>query len=170
MLIQKNRVVSLNYRLTEDGPEGELIEETYNADPLQFIYGVGMMIPSFEEHLEEMGAGGNFSFTLSPENAYGAYEEDAVVEIPISSFADEEGKVDRDRLQAGNPLHMMDNSGRSYHGVVIEPKLESIIVDFNHPMAGRTLHFTGEIIEVREATSSELDHGHVHGHGHEHDH
>ncbi|MBK9254150.1 MAG: peptidylprolyl isomerase [Saprospiraceae bacterium] len=162
MLIQKNRVVALNYRLTEGGPEGELIEETFNADPLKFIFGMGMMLPSFEENLEEKTIGDSFSFTLEPENAYGTFEEEAVVEIPIGSFADETGNVDRDRLQKGNPLQMMDQEGRSYRGIVLDSKLESVVVDFNHPMAGRTLHFTGEILEVREATDSEIDHGHVH--------
>jgi FKBP-type peptidyl-prolyl cis-trans isomerase SlyD len=162
MQISKNKVVSLHYRLTEEGPQGQLIEETYTSDPLQFIYGIGMMIPSFEENLESLSGGDTFSFTLNPEDAYGAYEEEAVIEIPISSFEDENGQVDRDRLQVGSPLQMMDQQGRAYHGVVLEPRLESIVVDFNHPMAGRTLHFTGEIITVRDATPSELDHGHVH--------
>ena len=162
MQISTNKVVGLHYRLTEDGPEGQLVEETYNAEPLRFIFGIGMMIPSFEENLETLVSGDTFSFTLAPEDAYGEYEEEAVVEIPISSFADESGNVDRDRLQTGSPLQMMDQQGRAYHGVVLEPRLESIVVDFNHPMSGKTLHFTGEILEVREATPSELDHGHVH--------
>lgn len=57
---------------------------------------------------------------------------------------------------------MHDNEGRTYRYVVVEPKIDMIIVDFNHPMSGHTLHFKGEILEVREATASELDHGHVH--------
>lgn len=168
MTIQKNHVVSLHYRLTEDDASGELIEETYNAEPLAFIFGVGMMLPSFEENLENMVLGDTFSFTLSPEDAYGLYEEEAVVEIPIQNFADQDGNIDRSKLLAGAPLTMRDHEGRSFHGVVTEPKIESIVVDFNHPMSGRTLHFTGEITEVRPATASELDHGHVHPGGHDH--
>lgn len=169
MIIQKNHVVSLHYTLTEDTAEGELIEETYNSDPLSFIYGVGMMLPAFEEHLENKVTGDTFSFTLEPEDAYGLYEDQAVVEIPIGSFADESGEIDRTKLLAGAPLTMHDNEGRTYRGVVVEPKIESITVDFNHPMSGRTLHFKGEILEVRPATASEMDHGHVHAGGYDHD-
>lgn len=168
MNIQQNHVVSLHYTLTEDTGEGELIEETYSGEPLEFIFGVGMMLPSFEENIESKTPGDTFAFTLEPEDAYGLYEDQAVVEIPISSFQDESGNVDRSKLLAGAPLTMHDHDGRTFRGVVAEPKIDSIIVDFNHPMSGRTLHFKGEILDVRAATASELDHGHVHPGGHEH--
>jgi FKBP-type peptidyl-prolyl cis-trans isomerase SlyD len=162
MQIKKNHVVTLHYRLTENNMEGELLEETYSSEPLKFIFGVGMMLPSFEEFLEEKVADDTFAFILKSEDAYGAYENDAVVDIPIQSFMDENGDVDMDRLAVGNPLQMSDQEGRSYHGIVMESKDESILIDFNHPMAGKTLHFKGEILEVRDATETELDHGHVH--------
>lgn len=169
MNIQKNQVVTLHYRLTEDTVDGELIEETFGSEPLAFIFGVGMMLPSFEEHLEGKVSGDTFSFTLEPADAYGEYEDQAVVEIPIGSFADETGNIDRTKLIPGAPLTMHDQEGRAYRGVVQEAKIEAIVVDFNHPMSGHTLHFKGEILEVRQATPSELDHGHVHPGGHEHD-
>ena len=169
MNISKNQVVSLHYTLTEDTKDGELLEETFSSDPLTFIFGTGMMLPGFEENIEGKSVGDNFALTLSPEDAYGDYEDQAVVEIPISNFQDESGNVNRDKLMIGSPLTMQDQDGRSFHGVIIEPKIESIVVDFNHPMSGRTLHFVGEIIEVREASPSELDHGHVHFSGDDHD-
>jgi len=168
MNIQKNHVVSLHYTLTEDTTDGELIEETYNSDPLEFIFGVGMMLPSFEEYLENKVAGDSFAFTLEPEDAYGLYEDQAVVEIPMGSFVDDTGNVDKTKLIPGSPLQMNDQEGRMYNGVVLEAKDESIVVDFNHPMSGRTLHFKGEILTVRDATDSELDHGHVHHGGQDH--
>ena len=168
MQIQKNHVVSVHYKLNEESHEGELIEETYGSEPLTFIFGIGMMLPSFEEHLENKSAGDTFSFTLSPENAYGDYEDDAVIDIPISNFTDESGNVDRTNLVPGAPINMHDDQGRTFMGVIQEAKDELIAVDFNHPMSGHTLHFTGEILEVRTATASELDHGHVHHDGHEH--
>lgn len=169
MQIQKNQVVKLHYKLNEDDAQGELIEETYSAEPLEFIFGVGMMLPSFEEFLENKVAGDHFAFTLEPQDAYGEYEDQAVVEIPIQSFADDQGNVDRTKLLAGAPLTMHDHEGRTYRGVVLDPKEDSITVDFNHPMAGYTLHFQGEILSVRAATASELDHGHVHHDGMDHD-
>lgn len=169
MQIQKNQVVKLHYKLNEDDAQGELIEETYSAEPLEFIFGVGMMLPSFEEFLENKVAGDHFAFTLEPQDAYGEYEDQAVVEIPITSFADEQGNIDRSKLMAGAPLTMHDHEGRTYRGVVLDAKDEAITVDFNHPMSGYTLHFQGEILSVRAATASELDHGHVHHDGMDHD-
>lgn len=169
MKIQKNQVVTLHYKLTEDDASGEMIEQTYGSEPLTFIYGVGMMLPSFEGHLEDKIASDTFSFTLTPEDAYGDYEDEAVVEIPMSNFTTENGDIDRAKLVPGAPLSMQDQHGRSYSGVIQEVKTEGIVVDFNHPMSGHTLHFTGEILEVRPATPSELSHGHVHPGGHDHD-
>ena len=168
MRIQKNHVVSIHYKLNEDNQEGELIEETYNAEPLTFIFGIGMMLPSFEEHLENKLAGDKFSFTLQPEDAYGEYEDEALIEFPISNFADDDGNVDRSGLVAGAPLNMHDQEGRTFTGVILETKPETILIDFNHPMAGHILHFQGDILEVREATATELDHGHIHHDGHDH--
>ncbi|MBK9735797.1 MAG: peptidylprolyl isomerase [Saprospiraceae bacterium] len=168
MKIQKNQVVSIHYILTEDTSDGEILEETYSGEPITFIFGIGMMLPSFEEFLENKIAKEKFEFTLEPEDAYGLYEEESVVEIPMRSFEDESGNVDLSKLVPGSPLNMNDHNGRVYHGVVEEVKEASVVVDFNHPMSGRVLHFKGEIIEVRPATESELDHGHVHQGGLDH--
>jgi FKBP-type peptidyl-prolyl cis-trans isomerase SlyD len=169
MNIQKNHVVSLNYRLHEDDATGEFLEETYGTEPLSFIFGVGMMLPAFEENIENKVLGDSFDFTLQPEDAYGDYQEEAVVELPIDTFKGVDGQIDRAALLTGTPVNMQDQEGRAYRGVILETKMESIIVDFNHPMSGRVLHFSGEITEVRQATPSELDHGHVHPGGLEHD-
>ena len=169
MDIQQNHVVSLHYRLREDDANGEFMEETFGSEPLSFIFGVGMMLPMFEENLENKSVGDAFDFILQPEDAYGEYQEEAVVELPIDTFRGMDGEIDREKLLEGTPVNMQDNDGRTYTGVIIEPKMESIVVDFNHPMSGRVLHFTGEILEVRPATPTELDHGHVHPGGLEHD-
>lgn len=169
MNIQKNHVVTLHYKLHEDHVDGELIEETYGSEPLSFIYGVGMMLPMFEEYLENKVSGDTFEFTLQPEEAYGDYQDEAVVELSIETFRGPDGEIDRTKLVEGTPINMQDNEGRMYNGVIQEPKMESVIVDFNHPMSGRVLHFSGEITEIRVATDSELDHGHVHPGGIEHD-
>ena len=119
MLIEKHQVVSLHYKLTEDTASGELIEETYGAEPLTFIYGIGMMLPAFENHLESKVAGDGFAFTLEPGDAYGEYEEQAVVEIPISSFADAEGNIDREHhsqcmiMREGHIMVLLQNQKSS---------------------------------------------------------
>ena len=169
MTIKQNTVVSLHYRLREGSSEGELIEETFGAEPLQFIYGVGQMISGFEANLEGKNTGDSYNFVLAPEEAYGPLDEEAIVEVPIENFSDDAGNVNREFLEVGAPINMTDEHGHHFTGMITDVKLNTVIVDFNHPMAGRHLHFSGEILEVRDATASELDHGHVHGpDGHHH--
>ncbi|MFM2393328.1 MAG: hypothetical protein RLZZ546_1310, partial [Bacteroidota bacterium] len=100
--------------------------------------------------------------------AYGDINEDDIVTVPIENFADTSGQVDRDQLQVGAPIYMTDDHGHQFAGMIREVKLDKVVVDFNHPMAGQQLHFSGEIIDIRQATESELDHGHVHGPGGHH--
>lgn len=168
MIISENKVVSLHYILRIGDENGELIEETYGSDPLQYIQGVGMMISGFEKNLTGKSVGEKYNFILSPSEAYGEINEDDIVTVPIENFADTSGKVDRSQLEVGSPIYMTDDHGHQFTGMIREIKLDTVVVDFNHPMAGQQLHFSGEITEVRDATASELDHGHVHGPGGHH--
>ena len=167
MVIDKNTVVTLHYRLTEDNASGELIEETYGSQPLTFLYGAGQMIPEFERNLEGKEAGEEFSFGIKSSEAYGDHDPDAVVALPKSTFVIN-GKLAEDLLVPGKVIPMSDQHGNRLNGVVQDVRGEEVIVDFNHPMAGQDLHFTGNIETVREATSSEIEHGHVHGPGGHH--
>lgn len=169
MTIKQNTVVGLHYVLKEGGENGELIEETYGSDPLFFIQGIGQMIAGFEKNLAGKSIGDSYSFLLSPDEAYGEINEEDIVSVPIQNFADENGQIDRTQLEIGAPIYMTDEEGHRFTGTISGINNEIVTVDFNHPMAGLHLHFSGEIIEVREATSSELSHGHVHGPGgHQH--
>ena len=168
MTVDKNRVIELDYKLYEKELAGQLIEETFGKEPLAFIFGIGMMIPAFEANLIGKGAGDEFSFGIKSEQAYGPRAEEAVVEVPIENFA-VDGKIDREQLQVGVPLQVQDQSGHMHQGVVVKVAINTITIDFNHPMAGVDLYFTGKIKSIREATQEELDHGHVHGPGgHQH--
>ncbi len=169
MNISTNKVVTLHYVLREDQERGDLIEETYGADPLTYIHGVGMMIPGFEKNLEGKSVGDKYSFIVNPEEGYGEFQEENVVEVPIANFADENGNVDTEALELNAPINMTDEDGNHFQGFISEILDETLKVDFNHPMAGVVLHFSGEVVSVREATAEELDHGHVHGPGgHQH--
>ncbi len=161
MNIVKNTVVSLDYKLTEKDKNGELIEQTHGSEPLKFIFGIGQMIPAFEENIEGKKSGDEVDFGIVAEDAYGLFEDEAVMDFDIQQFA-VDGKVDRDKLQVGKRITMQDNQGNAYHGNITEIGIDKIKVDFNHPMAGIDLFFSVKINDVREATSSELDHGHVH--------
>lgn len=161
MAIQKNQVVVLHYKLQEENAEGELVESTFEAEPLRFIFGIGQMIPAFEENLEQKAEGDDFAFSIMAEEAYGLYDDQAVANIPLSDFA-QDGEVSPESIELGRPVGLQDQQGNTYQGVITEVGDESVKVDFNHPMAGVDLYFTGKILTVREATASELDHGHVH--------
>jgi FKBP-type peptidyl-prolyl cis-trans isomerase SlyD len=164
MEIRKEKVVSITYELRKDGENGEVVETVTGDNPLTFLYGVGGMLPKFEENLDGMRAGDEFRFGLNSEDAYGPVVENAVVDVPIDVFK-VDGQVDHNMLQIGNMVPMMDNSGNRLNGKIIDIQVESVKMDFNHPMAGKNLYFSGSIAEVRDATDEELAHGHVHGHG-----
>ena len=162
MNISKNKVVSLSYELRLESKDGEIIE-TVNADrPLVFIYGTGGLLPEFERNIADMKTGDKFAFLLTSENAYGPAVDEALVEIPISAFM-VDGEIDNDLLVEGNAIPMTDSDGNRLNGIVAEVKDNSVIMDFNHPLAGDDLFFTGSVVDVREATPEELKHGHVHG-------
>jgi FKBP-type peptidyl-prolyl cis-trans isomerase SlyD len=165
MEISKNKVITLHYILKEIDDNGELIEETFGGEPLHYIQGLGMMIPGFEKKLEGKAVGDKYAFSLSPEEGYGIIQEENFVEVPIQNFADESGNVDPELLEIGAPINMTDEDGNNFQGFISEVMEDTLTVDFNHPFAGVVLHFSGEIIGIREATQEELDHGHIHGEG-----
>jgi FKBP-type peptidyl-prolyl cis-trans isomerase SlyD len=167
MVIDQHTVVSLHYKLQEESAEGELIEETHGGEPLTFLFGAGQMIPEFERNLEGMAVGDTFSFGIPHTDAYGPYEDDAVAALPISVFM-HDGEIDHEMLVPGRTIPMRDEEGRQLLGTVAEVQENQVIMDFNHPMAGIDLYFTGSIESVRSATSEEIDHGHVHGEGGHH--
>lgn len=167
MQIKKNTIVSLSYVLKRDGAEGETIEETKAGDPLVFLYGNGQMLPKFEEHLNTLVAGDPFEFTLTSEEAYGEMDQDAIIDLDKSIF-EVEGKIDTEMLAIGNAIPMRDDQGHMLQGTVVSVGDKLVRMDFNHPMAGSVLHFTGKVIEVRDATAEELSHGHAHGAGGHH--
>ncbi len=168
-MITKDKIVSLNYRLFEDSVKGNKVEETYGREPLTFIYGKGMMIPKFEENITNLKANDKFSFTLKPAEAYGEITAEALVDIDKNIF-EVDGKIDESLLAIGNAIPMKDSNGGRLDGIVKEVTADKVKMDFNHPMAGKTLYFEGEVVEVRDATAEELSHSHVHGEGEHHHH
>jgi FKBP-type peptidyl-prolyl cis-trans isomerase SlyD len=164
MNIAPNKVVLVHYTLTENDATGAHIETTTGGEPLGFIYGVGMMIPAFEENLAALKTGDPFSFGIAAANAYGEHDEQAVVELPKNIF-EENGKIPDGLLEVGRILPFNDPEGYEMEGKLTWIGLDKVKVDFNHPMAGKDLFFTGHVELVRDAEPAELEHGHVHGHG-----
>jgi FKBP-type peptidyl-prolyl cis-trans isomerase SlyD len=158
MKIQPNSVVALTYDLytTENG-EKVFVEKATEEQPLVFLYGVGMMLPKFEENLNGLGAGDDYDFELAAADAYGERDDQAVAELPKDMFQN------MDLPEVGSVLPLQDNNGNQFRARVTNVSDAGISVDLNHPMAGQDLHFKGQILNVREATEEELSHGHAHG-------
>jgi FKBP-type peptidyl-prolyl cis-trans isomerase SlyD len=160
MNISKNKVVSLSYELRTDGKDGVIIETVGADNPLIFIFGTNSLVPGFERNIENLHTGDPFSFLLACEEAYGPASEEAVVEIPVTAFI-VDGEIDHDVLFEGNAIPMTDSNGNHLNGVVVEVKGDTVVMDFNHPLAGDDLFFSGKVVDVREATPDELERGHV---------
>lgn len=149
-------MVSLIYELRERNPEGKIIETVEESKPLKFIYGTGRLLPLFESNLLSLSAGDIFSFPLSSADAYGDRVEEMIINVPKSVFMTEDGKLNEEICTVGNEVPMMDNEGHHLNGIINEIAEDYVRMDFNHPMAGVDLYFSGKIVDIREATEQEL--------------
>jgi FKBP-type peptidyl-prolyl cis-trans isomerase SlyD len=159
----KNKVISVNYNLFKDTAEGEMIESTEGKAPLTFLSGMGQMIPDFENNVVNLNVGDTFSFGIKSENAYGSKSDEAIMDLPQDIFM-QDGKL-VDEVQPGNMLPLQDQNGGVVPAVVVKVNETTVTMDLNHPLADQDLHFTGNVVDIREATEEELSHGHVHGAG-----
>jgi len=169
MNIKKDTVVSVNYHLTSKaGNEPEqLVEQTSIEHPFVFLTGSGSLLPDFEKELTGKKAGDVFDFHIEASAAYGLKEKEYIIEVNKEAFF-VDGKFDDARVKIGAELEMNDAEENVLIGIVTDIGLERVTMDFNHPLAGQDLHFVGSVLEVRIATSEELEHGHVHGPGGHH--
>jgi len=167
--VAQNSVVTLTYDLsvTDENQEKVLVEQAESDEPMVFLFGHSGLPEEFENQLDGKNAGDTFSFSLTPEQAYGDYDQQAVVQIPKQVF-EIDGKVDEQMLEVGNYLPMADNEGNHMQAKVVEVGDEMVTMDFNHPLAGMVMHFDGKVEAVRPATAEELEHGHAHGEGGHH--
>lgn len=156
MKISRNKFVVVTYDLNVgEAGEYELMERATKENPLKFIFGTEMMLKDFEENLNGLETGDKFDFTLSPEQAYGERNEDHVMELPKHIF-EVDGKFDSEHIKEGETVPMMSTDGNRMNGSVLEVKDDIVVMDFNHPLAGETLHFRGEVIDVHEPTDEEI--------------
>jgi len=158
MKIEDKRVVAISYEVEV---EGKVVDSATEEKPLDYIQGMNMIIPMLEATLEGKEEGESFSCTIPPEEAYGEYDLSKVFDIPKSSF-EFKGKLREDLMEIGKYVPMLNSAGEVCHGMVVAVKDDKVTMDFNAPMAGKTLSFTGKVISVREATEKELTEG-LHG-------
>lgn len=159
MQIEKNKVVSIHY--TGKLNDGSVFDSSEGKKPLEFIYGTGTIIPGLEEELEGLKTGDKKSIENIPaDKAYGQRQEEAMQEVPKDQLPQDIELEEGMQLAAQGPQGVIPVT-------LTQIKDDSVIVDFNHPLAGKDLSFEVEIAEVRDATDEELEHGHVHGEGEE---
>jgi FKBP-type peptidyl-prolyl cis-trans isomerase SlyD len=119
------------------------------------------MIPEFEENVAKLNEGDTFSFGIKSENAYGTRKEEAVIELAQDMFMNE-GKLIPE-VVVDNILPLQDQNGNVIPGKILSVNEETVTVDVNHLLADQDLYFTGKVLEIRDASAEEIEHGHVHG-------
>jgi FKBP-type peptidyl-prolyl cis-trans isomerase SlyD len=153
--IGKYSMVTLTYDLRIDDENGEVIEQATEGQPLEFLYGAGAMLPKFESQLAGLREGEPFTIKLAKNDAYGEVNEEAVVELPKNVFL-VDGKFDDELIKVGNTVPMMSSNGQRLNGLVLSVNDEIVQMDFNHPLAGEDLYFSGLVKGVREASDEEV--------------
>lgn len=156
MQVATNKAVTIHYTLTNQA--GDIVDSSRDGDPLAYIHGIGSLVPGLEKELEGKGVGDNVTVTVQPEDGYGHKTPELIQVVPKEAFHfDGEIEVGM-RFQA-----------ETDHGIelveVIAVDDESVTVDANHPLAGEALNFDVDVVDVRDATAEEIEHGHIHGEG-----
>ena len=153
--IGDGHVVTLGYTLTVDGRVIDTSEGAGNA-PVVFIQGTEQVVPGLENALYGMAVGDSKNVVVLPAEGYGEYDPEAFDDVPRSEFPPEIP------IKPGVILHLRDNDDEVYETTVVSVDKDTVRLTFNHPLAGKELHFSVTVLAVREATTEELEHGHVH--------
>lgn len=155
-MITKNKVASIAYTLHYDDKNGEVVEVVDKNAPMNILIGHGLLLDRFEENLENLKKGDTFAFGLSREDAYGEYDEDGVVNVPVAELMEGVPAEESEMIFEGNIIPIQDHDGNEYQAVIIEIKNDIVTLDFNHPLAGENLYFEGSVVDVRDATAKEI--------------
>jgi len=151
--VQDHLVVTLDYTLIVDE---EVMESTDDGEPIVFIQGIGQIIPGLESALYGMKVGEKKIVVIEPENAYGDYDPESLEIAKKEEFSEEIP------LDVGTFLDLSDDEGEVLSAQIIEEDEDTVTLDFNHPLAGKTLTFEITLSALRPASEEELDHGHAH--------
>ncbi|MDH5484608.1 MAG: peptidylprolyl isomerase [Gammaproteobacteria bacterium] len=156
MTVENNKVITINYTLTND--QGEIIDES-NDGSFCYIHGADNIIPGLEKELHGKAKGDKLKLVIQPEDAYGEYNAAITQVVERAMFGDEE-------VEVGMQFHAEADEGGMVMITISEINGDQITIDGNHPLAGVTLHYDVDVHDIRDATEEELSHGHVHVHGH----
>jgi FKBP-type peptidyl-prolyl cis-trans isomerase SlyD len=151
--VAKDIVVSLDYTLRVDGV---VVDTSEKSEPIQFIQGHGHIITGLENQLYGMRVGEQKQVSVSASDGYGEVDKSAFADIPRDEFPPDIP------LKTGIGLQLRDQDGHVTEGYISEVGEQSVRLDFNHPLAGKDLDFSVEVVDLRNATDEELSHGHIH--------
>lgn len=155
--IGKDTVAELVYTLRYDNAEGDIIEQVDEKEPMTALMGHDVMLEVLERNLQGLQAGDRFEFIIGEGEGYGEYDEEKVVTVPQAELMAEVPKNDAPEIQEGDIIPVEDMDGVEYQAVVLKKEDGKVTLDFNHPLAGETLHFMGKVLSVRKATQQEID-------------
>jgi len=157
--VEDGQVVSMDYTLTVDD---EVIDTSAGQEPIQFVQGSGNIIPGLERELYGMTIGDAKEVDVAPQDGYGEIDGEAFMDVPRSQFPEEIP------MEIGTLLELHDEAGHPMHARIDQVGDQTVRLDFNHPLAGKQLHFSVKIAHLRPASDEERDHGHVHTDEHAH--
>jgi FKBP-type peptidyl-prolyl cis-trans isomerase SlyD len=161
MKIANGSVVGIDYSLHLG--DGQVVDSSQPGDPLTYLHGEGQIVPGLESALEGLEVGDKKQVVVAPAEGYGEHDPRGVQEVPLGAFPPGFSP------QVGMELTAEGQDGHPVPFSIREVKPENVVIDLNHPLAGKTLHFEVTVREVRAATPEEISHGHAHGaDGHEH--
>ena len=159
--VTAGKVVQMHYTLTN--PEGEVLDSSQGREPLAYLHGCSNIVPGLERQLDGVSVGDHIDAIVDPKEGYGERNPNATHVLPKDAFPDDFP------IAVGTPLALQGEGDQVLHCFIVGVREDAVMVDANHPLAGITLHFAVDIVEIRDASDEEKTHGHPHGPGgHQH--
>lgn len=152
--ISKNKVVTMHYTVSDN--DGNKVDSSVGQEPMEYLHGHNQIIPGLQDAMQGKRAGEKFNVTIPPAKAYGAYKKNLIFKL------DREKLKGADEIKVGAMMQLTDQNGHPVVVTVTELLDTEVVVDANHPLAGKTLEFEVEVVSMRDATKEELEHGHAH--------
>jgi FKBP-type peptidyl-prolyl cis-trans isomerase SlyD len=157
--VNDGHVVSMEYTLKVDN---EVTDTSEGREPLEYVHGAGNIIPGLEREMVGMALGESKDVVVAAADGYGEEDDKAFMDVPKAQFPEEIP------MKVGTEIQVQNQQGQPMYARIEQIEGENVRLNFNHPLAGKELHFAVKVVGLREATAEEKEHGHVHGPGHQH--